>query len=95
MKFANNHIPGVFNLVKSLKDKLLLSIHKKTTRNKIATLGIKEHSIAQRGNNLEIVAIGERTKLWEIIKWSRRTPLFYQVEEIVFQFSDVTVSKEV
>ncbi len=51
-------------------------------------LGLMTHKISHNNNGyIEIIVEGENTKLWEMVKWAKRGPLFSTVNEVVIQFT--------
>jgi hypothetical protein len=49
---------------------------------------IKHHEDSQ----VELEVVGEKEKLWEVIKWSKKVPMSYRIKEISFHFVDITVA---
>ena len=59
-------------------------------RRKISNLGVTVDKIEDSArNDVEIVVSGEKARLWDVVKWSRRQNIFYVLNEVVFEFVDV------
>ncbi len=59
-------------------------------------LGLLTHKIINtHEGNIEIVVEGENTKLWEMVKWCKKGPVFSNVNEVALQFSTVEVPANV
>jgi acylphosphatase len=59
----------------------------------IKSLGLEEATIKHHNSShIEIMVTGEKEKLWEMVKWSKKAPLFCKVKEISFQFIDISLA---
>lgn len=55
---------------------------------KAKKLGLKTHKMGTSENGqVEILVEGEKTKLWEMIKWSKNGNFFARIKEVTFQFN--------
>jgi len=60
---------------------------------KVKQLGLKDLKIQHhQDSHVELEVIGEKSQLWEVIKWSKNVPVTYKVKEISFQFVDVVIA---
>ena len=59
-------------------------------KRKISNLGVNVDAIKGHSNDhVEIVVSGEKKRLWDVVKWSKRQDLFFVLNEVVFEFVDV------
>ncbi|OGC70328.1 hypothetical protein A2415_05120 [candidate division WWE3 bacterium RIFOXYC1_FULL_39_7] len=59
-------------------------------KRKITNLGVIVDKInGAKKNQVEIVVSGEKSRLWDVVKWSRKQDLFFVLNEVVFEFVDV------
>lgn len=57
---------------------------------KAKTLGLETAEVKHISEgNIELIIVGERTKLWDMVHWAKKGPFFSIVHEVVFQFSNV------
>lgn len=56
---------------------------------KIVEHNVKKSSVETVSNgHIEVTLEGEKERLWEILHWHKKGPLFCTVKEVRFQFSD-------
>ena len=57
---------------------------------KIKQMGVEVHDIKHISiDNVEIVVSGEKQNLWNVITWSKGQDMFFILNEVVFEFSDI------
>lgn len=61
---------------------------------KASNLGLKTHKLIKHTpRHIELEFEGDRAKLWKIVKWAKRGAILSVVEEVMFSFSPIEVSK--
>lgn len=75
-----------------IKGKLQKLHFKFFARRRADRLGLMTHKISHNNHgHIEIVVEGENAKLWELVKWAKRGPVFSTVDEVVIQFTPIEV----
>lgn len=61
-------------------------------KHKIKKMGVEVHNLKHVSyDNVEIVVSGQKQNLWDVINWSKGQDLFFILDEVVFEFSDIAV----
>ncbi len=64
---------------------------RKAKKHGIETHEITHHKKEQDMDHVEVIMVGEKNDLWEIVHWHRKNkPKLCNVEEILIQFVDVS-----
>ncbi len=65
-------------------------LYNRKVQKKLAKLGLETNMVKfHRESSFQIIATGEKSKLWELVNWSRNAPLFHKFKEVNFQFVDL------
>ena len=60
-------------------------------KNKMNSLGVEVQNIKDVSlNHVEIVVSGEKSNLWDVVKWSKSGEVFFILNEVVFEFAEVS-----
>ena len=76
----------------NIKGTLFKFWNKMFLKHKIRRMGVEVHDIKHTSMaSTEIVVSGDKKNLWDVINWSKGTDLFFILDEVVFEFSDVAI----
>ncbi|EKD96096.1 MAG: hypothetical protein ACD_24C00190G0005 [uncultured bacterium] len=65
-------------------------------RNKLRSLGLESTSFVNHSElYLELHVVGEKEKLWEMVKWAKNAPAYFKLNEITFHFVEAEVPVDV
>ncbi len=55
---------------------------------KLRRLGVNIHDIKHMPNEIEVLASGQKQDLWQVVNWSKRSNVFFYMNEDIFEFAD-------
>lgn len=86
------HLKVNYHKVMPLDLNLRKLIYDLRANKKAKELGLQNFKIMHHEDaHVELEVIGEKKKLWEVIKWSKKVPVSYRIKEISFHFVDINV----
>ena len=52
-------------------------------------MGVELHGIQKHSpSHVEILVEGKKDNLWNVIRWSKKNDLFFNLDEVIFEFVD-------
>lgn len=77
----------------NVKGNLRDTFYKWYAQNKAKKLGLRTHELNHHNSgNIEIVVVGKRTELENLVHWAKRGPFFSQIEEVRFKFLEIDIN---
>jgi hypothetical protein len=56
---------------------------------RLRRMGVDVHDVTSVSpNHIQIHVSGQKTDLWQVINWSKRSAVFFSLNEVIFEFAD-------
>lgn len=73
----------------NMKGRFQMFWNKLFLKAKMKHFGVDIHNIKEHNwDHVEIVLYGNKTDLWNVVKWTRNQDIFYILNEVAFEFTD-------